>query len=122
MNKYGAEVDFKIIPIASPHFEETGEDIINDSPYTTLVSDGIILMIPNHYPPNVSNQPAGLFDHQFIKHYLNGNKSGPKILNDLACMVSTFRMRPPSINWFIENEWDHKACSNLVPYPEKLED
>lgn len=118
MKKHGTLVHFKITPIASPYFESTSDKLLNNWPYTTLFSDGVIgLLVPHHFPPNVRNEPAGLWDHSFVEHYLNGNESGPKILGDIACIVSTFRIRAPSIDWFSESEFEHEACAKLVPHP-----
>lgn len=121
MEKFGVLLPMKVIPIASPEFEETSEGLLNGWPYTTLFSDGIVALVPHHLPPNTANKPSGLFDHRFVKHYLNGNKSGPKIISDIACVVSTFRMRRPSIDSMFESEFDHKACENLVPHPKAAE-
>ena len=104
-----------VIPIASPHLDGVGEEVINDSPYTTLFSDGVIGLVPFHYPPNARNNPAGLFDHEFVKHYLGGNNSGPKILRDIACVVSRYR----PVDTLDENIPKHPACANQIPYPEK---
>lgn len=56
--------------------------------YTTLVSDPVIAVVPHALPPNTKNDPIGLFDHLFISNYLEGNQSGPKILEDTACVLS----------------------------------
>jgi hypothetical protein len=123
MKKYGVLIPFKIIPVASPYFEDSSEKLYNGWPYTTLFSDGVIrFLVPHHFPPNVRNEPAGLWDHEFVERYLNGNNSGPKILNDMSCMVSTFRMRAPSFNWFSESDFDHDACKKLIPHPEVEKD
>ncbi len=119
LNKHGVLTPFKIIPIASPYFESSSESLYNGWPYTTLFSDGVIrLLVPHHFPPNVGNNSAGFWDHEFVEHYLNGSHSGPKILNDVACLVSTFRARPPSIDWFSGSSFEHKACEKLIAHPE----
>lgn len=69
------EEKVRIISIANPDSrvaDGAGE-------YCTLTSDGVINVIPFALPPNTENLNAGLFDHQFIKHYLEGSRSGPKI-------------------------------------------
>lgn len=108
-----------VIPIASPHLDGVGEEIINDSPYTTLFSDGVIGLVPFHYPPNVRNNPAGLFDHEFVKHYLGGNNSGPKILRDTACVVSWYRPLPINLDPINDNAPRYPACASQIPYPER---
>ncbi len=55
--------------------------------YTTLFSDLLIAKMPTSLPANTRNDPSGLFDH-FWMTYLEGNRSGPKILQDIACVLS----------------------------------
>jgi len=69
----------KIVAIATPDANVAG----SDEPYTTLNSDWVVRLIPMSLPPNTENSPAGKFDHQFVKHYLLGNRSGPKIIDDI---------------------------------------
>lgn len=64
------------------------------TPYTNLYSDWLIRLLPNSSSPNVRNSPEGFFDHEFVKHYLNGNNSGPRILLKTACLISGFRKVP----------------------------
>lgn len=122
MQEFGATVKFKIIPIASPHFQSMSEKLFNGMPYTTLFSDWVIRSVPHHFPPNTKNEPAGLFDHQFVEHYLNGNHSGPKILSDINCLVSSLIERRPHINSWLESDYDHEACKALVPHPERTKE
>jgi hypothetical protein len=56
--------------------------------YVTLSSDSLIRAIPAAMPANVTNKPAGLFDHFFVDHYLNGDASGPMILEEATCVLS----------------------------------
>lgn len=123
-NRLGRATDFRIIPVASPFCESMSEKLYNGHPYTTLASDGVIRLIPWSYPPNVANPNPGMFDHFFIKHYLKGQNSGPKILSDVMCVASVFlmRLRPPTINWWMESDWDHPACRNLTPHPDAVRD
>ncbi len=55
--------------------------------YTTLFSDPLIALMPAALRANTRNEPSGLFDHSWTT-YLEGNRSGPKILKDTACVLS----------------------------------
>jgi hypothetical protein len=55
--------------------------------YTTLFSDPLIALMPAALRANTRNEPSGLFDHSWMT-YLEGNRSGPKILEDTACVLS----------------------------------
>jgi len=69
------DLKLKIVGVASPDSYVAG-----NGTYRTLMSDGVVSKIANALPPNISNQKSGHFDHLFIEHYLNGDKSGPEIL------------------------------------------
>lgn len=58
--------------------------------HTTLSSDGFIRAIPHALPANASNSfpSPGLFDHEFVKHYLNGNGAGPQIESQIYRQAS----------------------------------
>lgn len=115
-NKWAIPV--RINPIASPLFEETHEDHLNDAAYTTLTSDGVIrLLSPHHLPPNCSNQPSGSFDHEFIKHYVRGNNSGPKIFKDTSCLLSLFIPQEPSLDTVLGQAERHVSCEGEIGYP-----
>lgn len=75
---YPASTDFRIISVATP-----ASFVEDDGPYFTLESDGVIRWIPSALPPNVANisPKPGLFDHQFVDHYLDGTPTGAKIVS-----------------------------------------
>jgi len=52
-------------------------------PYFTFISDGVIKYIPSALPANRERTPAGLFDHEFIIHYLNDPLVGKEILESV---------------------------------------
>lgn len=58
-----------------------------DGPYTTLQSDWVIRAIPTALAANIANKSSGHFDHEFIRHYLNGDHSGPKIKSDIEATL-----------------------------------
>lgn len=119
--RLGFNADFKIVPIASPYCEEMSERILNGWPYTTLYSDMVIRSVPMSYPPNVANPSSGIFDHLFVKHYLRGKNSGPKIVNDLMCITGVFLMRLRPIRGMSDmwqSDWDHPSCQKLIPHPD----
>jgi hypothetical protein len=66
--------NLKIISVANPASFVPGH-----GPYTTLKSDGIITSIPDSLTANVRNDPYGKFDHEFVRHYLEGNNSSRQI-------------------------------------------
>lgn len=68
--------NISIVSVANPD-----NRVADGSDYATLESDGVIKAIPMSLEPNVTNSNSGLFDHEFIKHYLEGDSSGPLIDN-----------------------------------------
>ncbi len=64
-----------IVGVASPDSYVAG-----GGDYRTLHSDRLVRSIPHSMPANVRNQTEGNLDHQFIRHYLKGDRSGPEIL------------------------------------------
>ena len=109
-NNFGFNMDVALVRVA---------DIISDddavnSHYANLYSDWLVRVIRGSDDPNVRNHPSGIFDHQFIKHYLNGNGSGPKILMALACVISVFRILPPNISTIL-GEDVHQSCKDVPP-------
>jgi hypothetical protein len=74
---------FAISAVATPANRVEGA-----GPYVTLDSDGVIIYLaksfhPSPLPANTSNSspPPGLFDHNFVEHYLRGVPTG-KTLTD----------------------------------------
>jgi hypothetical protein len=57
-------------------------------PYVTLVEDGFVALFPGALPPNTTNTggicPQGLGCHAFVDFYLNGEVSGPRIVQDVS--------------------------------------
>lgn len=86
--------------------------------HTTLHSDWLIKLIPNSSSPNVRNKPEGFFDHEFIRHYLDGNESGPMILSKTACLLSLYRKKPTPNpmdlkSLRIESPKKHQSCIDV---------
>jgi len=73
---------FGVVSVANPASRVAG-----DGPYFTLVNDMVIhavsLLFPNTLSPNVENNIdyTDWTHHSFIDSYLNGNQSGPMIVN-----------------------------------------
>lgn len=102
------------------------EHVEDGGPYVTLISDGIIkCLAPNRLPPNVTNTSPkpGAFDHEFIKHYLNGELAGSRIIENTLSQIKKLadaaqrRREPPTKNcvkWFNEGtapkEKDYDSC------------
>lgn len=81
--------NFGSISVATPSDNASpGLQPMGDNWYTTLTSDPVIAAVPRALPANVRNRSGGLFDHLFISNYLDGDQSGPKILEDTACVLS----------------------------------
>ena len=68
-----------IVSVATPDSKVSG----SSGEYKTLESDGVITSIPLAMKANANNQTPkpGLFDHGFLKHYLNGAPTGQSILD-----------------------------------------
>lgn len=64
-----------MISVATP-----ASRVFQDGPYFTFKSDGIIGLFPTALSPNLTKEPAGLFDHEFIKHYLGDKTTHDQIL------------------------------------------
>jgi hypothetical protein len=114
------QMSARLVSVATPASKVEG-----DGQYITLNSDGVIKWIPTALKPNISNSiPApGLFDHEFIKHYLKGNRSGPAItkaiLDESKILGEIGRSEKNSVchNWFHDNvspnldkAGDREAC------------
>jgi len=73
---------FGIVSVANP-----ASHVAGNGPYFTLVNDMVIhavsLLFPNTLSPNVENNidDRDWTHHSFIDSYLNGNQSGPMIVN-----------------------------------------
>jgi hypothetical protein len=70
----------RLVSVATPTASVEGE-----GSYTTLSSDGVIRPIPTALAANVTNSTPvpGIFDHEFVKHYLNGDASGSQIIHQI---------------------------------------
>lgn len=75
----------KMISVATP-----ASSIYGDGPYFTFKSDGVIAYIPAALPPNLERHPAGLFDHEFVKHYLDDPLAGDEILGSVHSAYENF--------------------------------
>ena len=73
---------FGIVSVANPASRVAG-----DGPYFTLLNDlviyGVSLVLPNTLPANIENtiDYSDWTHHHFIDSYLNGDQSGPMIVN-----------------------------------------
>lgn len=65
-----------MISVATP-----ASRVFQDGPYFTFKSDGVISIVPTALLPNLTKEPAGLFDHEFVKHYLGDKKANDQILS-----------------------------------------
>lgn len=77
---------FALIGVAAPV-----SDIAGDGPYTTLTQDQIIDFVRSQkgaLPANITNTTASISGHEFVGQYLKGDKSGPRIVNDLKDVIS----------------------------------
>lgn len=75
----------KMISVATP-----ANSVYGDGPYFTFKSDGVIAYIPAALPPNLERHPAGLFDHEFVKHYLEDPSAGEEILGSVHIAYEGF--------------------------------
>jgi hypothetical protein len=80
---------FSIVAVGTPASFTAG-----GGPHITLTNDEVIVPIPNRRPPNTTNSAsfvtaAGDADgHSFTRSYLNGDVSGPKIVQQLASTLA----------------------------------
>jgi hypothetical protein len=69
-----------------------------DGPYVTLVEDTFVATFPGALPPNTTNTggfcPQFIGCHAFIDFYLDGQASGPKIVQDVSDTIPGL-VRPP---------------------------
>jgi hypothetical protein len=69
-----------------------------DGPYVTLVEDTFVATFPGALPPNTTNTggfcPEFVGCHAFIDFYLDGQASGPRIVQDVSDTIPGL-VRPP---------------------------
>lgn len=89
-------------------FEELGNDslrmisvatpasyVFGEGPYFTFHSDGVISHIPNSLPPNINKEPSGIFDHEFINHYMKDKGASEHILESIKVAIDRKGEDPP---------------------------
>ena len=98
--------DVRVIGVATPERSIAGEQGLDTTlPYTTLTEDFVADVVfqyvnPFRLRPNThNNQFPGCLSaslcHEFIDSYLNGNMSGPRILNHLVSAITALDQPPP---------------------------
>jgi len=69
-----------------------------DGPYVTLIEDALIAVIRKWLPANTTNTggacPEGFGCHEFVRFYLDGLESGPKIVQAVSATIARLA-RPP---------------------------
>jgi hypothetical protein len=69
-----------------------------DGPYITLIEDALVAFLPGHLPANTTNTggfcPEGFGCHAFVRFYMDGAVSGPKIVQAVGDTMSRL-VRPP---------------------------
>ncbi len=69
-----------------------------DGPYVTLVEDTYVRAFPEHLPANTTNTggfcPDVIGCHGFVEFYVNGEASGPRIVQDVSDTIPRL-VRPP---------------------------
>ena len=89
---------FGVVSVATPASRVAG-----GGPYFTLVNDIVIAAVESLFPgtldPNVANIPdfADWTNHSFIKSYLNGNQTGPMIVNSALSQANSLSWPTPQI-------------------------
>ncbi len=89
---------FTLVSVGSP-----ASYVAGDGPYYTLLNDMVIaslrMAFPNTLPGNVSNtgQDRDWKHHSFIDSYLNGEQSGPLIINSVLSEASTLPWPTPQV-------------------------
>ncbi len=93
-NKF--EQHFGSIPVASPAVSLPAGALLHGEKYISLRSDWLIPLVTqlNSLPGNVSNSHVGIFDHNFINGYLNGDKSHNFLMNGIAELADKLRHPP----------------------------
>lgn len=88
LNDHPMRAKYASVSVATPTGSSPPGEFPDGEWHITLFSDYLIRAVPGAMHPNVRNTPSGTLDHFFVEHYLNGNASGPKILEDTACVLS----------------------------------
>lgn len=89
---------FGIVSVANP-----ASHVAGGGPYFTLVNDMVIyavnLAFPNTLPANVANiaDDTDWTNHSFIDSYLNGNQSGPMIINSALSEADALAWPTPQV-------------------------
>lgn len=79
---------FKIVAVATPSGFVAG-----NGDYTTLTNDRIINIVSGSLPANTTNNNSYEWtNHNFDKTYLNGNISGPQIINNIKNAVQKIEL------------------------------
>lgn len=69
-----------------------------NGPYVTLLEDALVAVVPGHLPANTTNTggvcPEGFGCHDFVRFYLDGVESGPKIVQAVSATIPGL-VRPP---------------------------
>lgn len=102
-----------MISVATP-----ASSVYEDGPYFTFKSDGIVGNIPTALRPNLVRDPAGFFDHEFIKHYLGEVSANEKILEAVHHAYQMDNSSEPSLNPF--NGYFNNDFNPVLSYYEKL--
>jgi hypothetical protein len=70
-------------------------------PYVTLTNDQVIAPIPDRRPPNTTNGAAFVKaakdadGHSFNRSYLNGDVSGPRIVEHVNALIASLACPAP---------------------------
>ena len=89
---------FGIVSVATPASRVAG-----GGPYFTLINDIVIaavdLVFPGTLDPNVANIPNfnDWTNHSFVDSYLNGNQTGPMIVNSALSQANALEWPTPQI-------------------------
>lgn len=82
----------KMISVATP-----ASSVFQNGPYFTFKSDGVISHIPSAFEPNREKSNPGLFDHEFVNHYLKEQQTHAEIIDSIHNAI-TLKSTEPSLN------------------------
>ncbi|MCB0351250.1 MAG: hypothetical protein KDD38_08710 [Bdellovibrionales bacterium] len=91
--------------------------------FTTLKSDGVIKAIPLSLPGNITNTipKPGLFDHEFVKHYLNGDGASKQIRRQIRDEISKLSLIGKSTNDQACDKWFEKNYDQSIGIKECIQ-
>lgn len=109
-----------IVGVAAPVSEIAG-----DGPYTTLTQDLIVAAIRHvgrALPANVTNSKSSPSGHEFVSQYLEGSKSGPKIISDIHDAIKQLQVSASGPADLSDSAYIHPSLIAFWQYVRRIRD